>query len=60
MKPAEELGEDLCEYCSLDEDKRGVHMGPNGPIYMCESYGCEEAYENYEESRLPKEELDNE
>ena len=47
MKTPEELGEDLCEYCSLDEDKRGVHSGPNGPIYMCEIYGCEEAYKNY-------------
>ena len=54
MKPAEELGEDLCEYCPLDEDKRGVRGGPNGPIFMCNSSGCEEAYENY------KEELDNE
>ena len=49
MKPIEELEIDLCEYCSLDEDKRGVLSGPNGPIFMCEMYGCEEAYENYKE-----------
>jgi hypothetical protein len=54
MKTKDELGEELCEYCLLDEDKRGVKQGPNGPIFMCDSYGCEEAYENY------KEELDNE
>ena len=51
MKPAEELGEDLCEYCYLDEDKRGVRMGPHGPIYMCNSSGCENAYDNYKEEK---------
>ena len=45
------LGEKLCEYCSLDEDKRGIHNGPNGPIFMCEMYGCEEAYKNYLEEQ---------
>ena len=51
MKSAKELGEDLCEYCYLDEDKRGVRMGPNGPIYMCNSSGCENAYDNYKEGK---------
>ena len=51
MKSAKELGEDLCEYCYLDEDKRGVRMGPKGPIYLCNSSGCENAYDNYKEGK---------
>ena len=47
MKIVEIPGIDLCDFCSLDEDKRGVHGGPNGPIYMCGVSGCEEAYANY-------------
>ena len=47
MKIVEIPGIDLCDFCSLDEDKRGVHGGPNGPIYMCGESGCEEAYANY-------------
>ena len=51
MKSIEELEIDLCEYCSLDEDKRGVHGGPNGPMFMCNSSGCEDAYDNYLEEQ---------
>ena len=47
MKSVEEPGIDLCDYCYLDEDERGVTSGPSGPIYRCSSSGCEEAYANY-------------
>ena len=47
MKSVEEPGIDLCDYCYLDEDKRGVTSGPSGPTYRCNSVGCEEAYANY-------------
>ena len=47
MKSVEEPGIDLCDYCYIDEDKRGVTSGPSGPIYRCNSIGCEEAYANY-------------
>ena len=47
MKLVEKPGIDLCDYCSLDEEERGVTGGPNGPIFMCSPSGCEGAYANY-------------
>jgi len=42
----EELGEDLCNWCPLDDDAKGTHSGPNGPI-SCEGGYCAHAYVNY-------------
>ena len=60
MKSMEELGVELCEYCSLGEGERGAHQSSNGSIFpiFCEDSGeCEKAYEKY---KSYKEELDNE
>jgi hypothetical protein len=46
-KTIDELDVELCEHCLLDEDKRGVKGGPNGPIYLCGPAMCENAYKNY-------------
>ena len=45
----EGLEEELCEYCSLDEEGRGVQSSPGSsfPVFCGESRECEEAYENY-------------
>ena len=57
----EGLEEELCEYCSLDEEDRGVHQSSFGsifPVYCEESGKCEEAYENYlEEVKEMKESI---
>lgn len=42
----EELGDGICDYCPLDEDRKGSHGTPNGYI-SCEGCACDEAYENY-------------
>jgi hypothetical protein len=47
IKTIEELDNDLCDYCGVDEEKRGVFGGPNGPIYYCNPTTCELAYQNY-------------
>ena len=50
MKLMKELGAELCEYCSLDEEERGVHQSSFGSIFpvFCEESGeCEKAYEVY-------------
>lgn len=48
-KTEEELGEELCNYCELDHEARGVHFSPGsgGPIFCSESPYCEKAYEAY-------------
>ena len=45
----EDLGDDLCEYCPLEEDQKGSHQYPNGIVVMCEGSHCEAAYDNYVE-----------
>ena len=49
MKSMKELGTELCEYCSLDEDEKGVQSSPGSifPVYCEESGECEKAYEVY-------------
>lgn len=42
-KDIEDLEDDLCEHCPLDEEFRGARS----PHYNCEGCRCEEAYENY-------------
>ena len=37
MKDKEELGDDLCNYCPLEEEQRG----------RCEGMWCDEAFQTY-------------
>ncbi|HBJ2612324.1 TPA: hypothetical protein LA742_000741 [Clostridium botulinum] len=46
-KTIEELGEDLCNYCFLDKDAKGIHNYGNEPIFCHESDFCDKAYEAY-------------
>ena len=43
---ADELSDDLCLYCPLDDGEKGTHGVPNGYI-SCEGRCCQEAYEMY-------------
>ena len=49
-KPSEEikenLGEELCRYCPLEEEEKGIHSTPNG-YYSCEGTHCDIACEYY-------------
>lgn len=45
-KTEEELGEELCDYCPLEDHQKGTHLYPSGH-YSCEGCRCEEAYEYY-------------
>jgi len=45
----EELEDLLCEYCPLE--KKGVFSVPGGFVAGCEGSRCDDAYENYLESR---------
>lgn len=51
----EELGEDLCKWCPLDEYLQGSKLHPNGH-YSCEGCRCQEAYEQYLEDFSEKSE----
>ena len=42
----EELEEELCKYCPLPKEVRGLFLGPDGP-YGCEQSRCDKAYERY-------------
>lgn len=44
--PCQDLSDDLCLYCPLDDDEKGTHGVPNGYI-SCEGRCCQEAYEMY-------------
>lgn len=46
LKTADDLSDDLCLYCPLDDDEKGTHGVPNGYI-SCEGRCCQEAYEMY-------------
>lgn len=47
LKSIEELGEDLCEYCPLEENERGARSTPSGTYAGCEGSHCKEAYQYY-------------
>lgn len=49
IKTREELeaNSELCNYCPLEEQRRGVHCYGGEPIYCWDSIYCEEAYKNY-------------
>lgn len=42
----DDLSDDLCLYCPLDDGEKGTHGVPNGYI-SCEGRCCQEAYEMY-------------
>ena len=42
----EELGENLCDHCPLEDNQKGSHLYPSGH-YSCEGCRCEDAYEYY-------------
>lgn len=44
-KQKEELEDDLCKFCPLEN--KGVYSVPGGFVAGCEGSKCEEAYENY-------------
>lgn len=46
-KTIEELGEELCEYCLLEENLRGSINNGNVPVFCSESNYCDEAYQIY-------------
>lgn len=45
METKEDLGDDLCEYCSLN--KKGVYGVNGGFVAGCEGSRCDDAYDNY-------------
>ena len=55
IQTQEELGEDLCEYCELEIQERGVRDYGNGPSFCSESPCCDRAYDNYIEAVEPEE-----
>lgn len=55
----EDLGEDLCNYCELDDDVKGVHNYGNGPVMCFESNKCDNAYANYKEEMEDEESNNN-
>lgn len=48
----QDMGDDLCKYCPLD--KKGVYGVDGGYMAGCEGSRCEEAYENYLDEHLHK------
>ena len=42
IKSKDELGEELCDYCPLEEWKKGYTS-----MHSCEGCRCDEAYQNY-------------
>lgn len=46
-KKIEDLDEELCKHCPIDEEYRGVHGSPGGFSAGCEGSRCAEAYQNY-------------
>lgn len=56
----EELGEKLCNYCSLEDSQKGTHCYGGEPVMCVDSGCCVQAYENYlEEFEEANEEMDN-
>lgn len=46
-KTCDELEEELCNHCSLDEKARGVHNYGRGPVFCWDSCYCKIAYDSY-------------
>ena len=47
MKTKENLGDELCEFCPRDENRKGVYGVPGGFSAGCEGQNCDDAYECY-------------
>ena len=45
-KKREDMDEELCDYCPLPEEAKGVHCYGGAPV-MCEGSRCDDAYETY-------------
>ena len=43
----DELGDELCSYCPLNENEKGVHCYGSYPVICADSGYCEKAYQNY-------------
>lgn len=43
----DELGDELCSYCPLNENEKGVHCYGSYPVICADSGCCEKAYQNY-------------
>jgi len=46
IKSRKELGEDLCDYCPLEEHLKGVYCYGGEPVF-CYGINCEKAYKYY-------------
>lgn len=46
----DKFGEELCAYCPIQEDQRGVHNYGGQPWYCADSGSCEEALEAWKEA----------
>jgi hypothetical protein len=46
----DELGDELCNFCPLDENRKGTYSTPGGLSAGCEGSHCDIAYDNYVES----------
>lgn len=46
VRSMEDMGDELCDFCSCPDENKGMHLGPNGP-YGCEGRWCGEAYDYY-------------
>jgi hypothetical protein len=56
----EELEDQLCEYCPLEESPKGVHCYGGEPVMCVDTGCCVQAYENYlEEFKEENKEMDN-
>lgn len=51
IRTAEQLEDELCNYCTCDDAYKGMHLGPNGP-YGCEGTRCYAAYENWKKENV--------
>ena len=43
----DDIGDDLCKYCPLDKNKRGLFSTPGGMSAGCEGSHCDVATEEY-------------
>jgi len=49
MRTKEELGNELCKYCPLDDEDKGTHNYSNLPYFCSESGYCDTAYSYYQD-----------
>jgi len=46
----DDLEEELCEYCDLDENLKGANCYGGEPVFCSESGHCDIAYKRYREA----------